>query len=176
MHHHIKNCSSSFLFLLPVSIGLLLELNYMGFGIRIDTRVVLPYVAIVLVMLVGVNIFSSGLLLPSFYDRKVQQAVLAGFDDVEVIAVVGGWALRLFQLWFGLLIKADIFGDGSLDITHRVHDVDIAQIHALFPRFLPSSCPRHVHHALALAGRHHRGMFAQADHVRMDRRIDQPRL
>lgn len=173
----IKNCSSPLLLpLLPISIRLLLKLNDVGLGIREDTWVALPHIAIILVMLVGVNIFSSYLLLPSLYDWEIQQSVLASFYNVEVVAIIGGWALRLLQLWLRLFIKADIFCDGSLDITYRVHDIYIAPIHAFLSLLLPSSGSRHVHHALTLARRHHRGMFPEADHVRMRSLLDQSAL
>lgn len=58
--------------MLPVSIGLLLKLDNMCFGIGINTRVVLPYIAIVLVMLVCINILSFRFFLSSFDDREVQ--------------------------------------------------------------------------------------------------------
>lgn len=84
--------------------------------------------------------------------------------------------MKLFELWLRLPVKADIFGDSPLDITHRVHDVDITPIHAFFSLLLSSSCARHVHHALALARRHHRGMLAKADHVRRHGLVNQATL
>ena len=125
----------------------------MCLGIGVNTGVLLPDVAIVVVVLVGVFMTGIHLRLPSFHNRKIYKSFLPWFDCIIVAIIAGRIVEHLSGFLPWLPIKVYILADMTLHLTDRFHYVNFTPINALNLYIFATCHSGHVDHTLAFTQR-----------------------